>query len=316
MNDSILKRLLKRYSSGSASSVERFLVDSWYSSLTNLGNQTPGLETAELEVETKSRMFSNITAHGHMANKLWYQQPVVRIAASLVLVSVLIWLLYPYQKEVQLSAGIYHTSKGQIKKITLADRTEIWMNGNSTLAVLPNYASKVRKVKLIGEAYFQVTHNLEKPFIIVSDDIETQVLGTSFNVSAYPKLNHIEVAVTTGKVSVSKAGQLLGSLLPGKGIQYNKQSHQVKLLDLDTTTPLNWRNGQVILDDVNFDELAAQFDNMFNLSLYSTDQTVKQLRFRLMLNKKLPMKENLKIITGIHHLKFRETNEHRIEIYK
>lgn len=316
MNNSVLKHLLKKYSSGSANSVERFLINKWYNSFTDLGDQTPGLETIDLELETKTRMFSKIKTHSKISVKLWHQQAAVRIAASLFFLSLLAWWLYPYQHAEKLNATAYHTVKGQIKKITLPDRTQIWMNGNSTLAILPGYAIEFRKVKLIGEAYFQVTHNPEKPFIIVSDKIETQVLGTSFNVSAYPRLNNIEVAVTTGKVSVSKDGQLLGSLTPGKGIAYNKQSQKAKLVDLDINTLLNWRNGQVMLDNVSFEEMAEKFDNMFNIGLYSADRTVKQLRFRLMINKKLPMKENLKIITGIHQLKFRETNEHRIEIYK
>jgi transmembrane sensor len=316
MSGSILKRLLKRYTSGTANSAERFLVDRWYHSFAEQGSTTPGLETEAQELETKNRMFSKIRTHDNITVKLWYKRPFVHIAASLVLVSIFAWLMYPQQQTAELKATIYQTAKAEIKKITLADRTEIWLNGNSQLTVLTGYAGKFRKVKLTGEAYFQVKHNPESPFIIASDGIETQVLGTSFNVSAYPKLKTIEVAVNTGKVSVSKSGLLLGSLTPGQGIQYDKLSQQAKRINVNTNTLLNWRNGQVMLENVSFDELAEKFSNMFNINLYTSGKTVKQLRFRLMINRKLSMKENLKIITGIHHLKYQETNEHEIEIYK
>lgn len=316
MSGSILKRLLKRYSSGTANSAERFLVDCWYNSFADQGPKTPGLETEALELETKNRMFSKIMAHEHITVKLWHQRPFVRIAASLMMVSLFAWLMYPQQQTAELRATVYQTAKAEIKKITLADRTEIWLNGNSQLTVLTGYAGKFRKVKLTGEAYFQVIHNPESPFIIASDGIETQVLGTSFNVSAYPKLKTIEVTVNTGKVSVSKSGLLLGSLTPGQAIRYDKLSQQAQRINVDANSLLNWRNGQVMLENVSFDELAEKFGNLFNVNLYTSDKNIKQLRFRLMIDRKLSMKENLKIITGIHHLKYRETNKHEIEIHK
>lgn len=315
MSGSILKRLLKRYSSGTASEAERFLVEKWYGSFGDLGDQIPGLESFELATETKNRMFNKINSRTQKPLRQWYQQPAIRIAASLVIVTSIILLLIPYKQSEKPDLLIYQTVKGENKKITLPDSTLVWLNANTRLEVLSDYAGDFRKVNLVGEAYFQVRPDPERPFIITSGELQTKVLGTSFNVSAYPVLSDIKVAVNTGKVSVSKGNQSLATLTPGKAIHYNRQTQQVMLIEEGGATQSSWRNGRVMLDDASFDELALRFGNMFNTTLSSRENAVRQLRFRLMIDNTLPMEDNLKIITGIHQLKFRKTNENEIELY-
>jgi transmembrane sensor len=311
----ILKRLLKRYQAGTAGKAERFIVDRWYDSFDSEPPMIPGIADQLTSEETASRIFSKIKTKAPASRN--YFSPVLKIAASLLLVSALVFLFHqPRQPAAHLSTVIFRTEKGQIKKILLADSTRVWLNANSILQVLPGFQGAYRKVKLEGEAYFEVKHDTKRPFIIASSELNTQVLGTSFNISAYHQRDKIKVTVNTGKVSVSRGGNLLGMLNPGRAIQYNKGDRSIMLSDEDPELLTAWRSGRTLLNNASFTELSETFNNTFNVELSSADKNIHQLQFRLTLDRNLSVDENLKLISGIHQLKFRRTKNNGIEIYR
>ena len=96
-----------------------------------------------------------------------------------------------------------NTGTAQRKTIQLPDGTQVWLSP-STLVEYPSvFEGAARKVKLSGEAFFEVAHDASHPFIITSDNIQTKVLGTSFNIQAYHNQKKIAVMVVTGKVKIS-----------------------------------------------------------------------------------------------------------------
>lgn len=313
MSNPILRRLLKRYADGKANKAERFVVDRWYDSFKELGDLTPGIETEEKAASKEEKMYLKIIA-ARRTVKSWYLRPQFSIAASLLIIATLTFIFYPKKQSLQ-DLAFYHTEKGKTQTVMLPDSTIVWMNAGSELRVLAGYGKTLRKVALQGEAYFQVKHNKSVPFVIATDKLNTQVLGTSFNVSAYKNLPGIEVVVRTGKVSVSNGNKLLGMLTPGKAIVYDKQSQLSKLFIQDAEATIAWRSGKIMMDHASFHELTEKFDNTFDVRLVSRDEKVKGLKFRLMLDKSLPLEENLNVITDIHQLKYRRINAHEIELY-
>lgn len=99
-----------------------------------------------------------------------------------------------------LTAG---TSTGQWKNIRLADGTRVWLSPSSTFKYPAVFTGDLREVNLSGEAFFEVAHDAMHPFIIHSGNIETKVLGTSFNIQAYENQDDISITVVTGKVNVT-----------------------------------------------------------------------------------------------------------------
>jgi transmembrane sensor len=93
-------------------------------------------------------------------------------------------------------------ANGQMVNITLADGTKVWLNGGSKLTYPESFRGKKREVMLVGEAFMDVAHDPEKAFIVHTGNVHTQVLGTSFNVKAYPEDSFIKVDVKSGKVAV------------------------------------------------------------------------------------------------------------------
>lgn len=313
MNSTFLRRLLERYNSGKASKAERFIVDRWYDSFEDYGDLTPGIETPEKALYKEEKMFLKITGAGK-AVRLWYMRPGFQIAASLLIIT-MISLFFYVRNRSQEDFLVYRTEKGKTQRLTLPDSTVVWLNSGTELKVMNGYGKAFRKVALKGEAYFEVRHNKSVPFMITTGKLNTQVLGTSFNVSAYNNLPCIEVVVRTGKVSVSKGADLLGTLMPGKAILYNKQSGSSAFSEQDAETRISWRSGRIMLDHASFQELAERFGNTFNVRLVSKDKKIQGLIFRLMLDKTMSLEENINIITDIHQLKYRRINAHEIELY-
>ncbi|RYZ95824.1 MAG: hypothetical protein EOP47_25055 [Sphingobacteriaceae bacterium] len=91
---------------------------------------------------------------------------------------------------------------GNVTHITLGDGTKIWLNGGSKLKYPETFRGKLREITIEGEAFFDVAHDADHPFIVHTGDITTQVLGTSFNIKAYPDEQLLKVDVVSGKVGI------------------------------------------------------------------------------------------------------------------
>jgi len=94
---------------------------------------------------------------------------------------------------------------GRKSTITLSDGSVVWLNSGSYLIYPQEFSRKKREVYLAGEAYFEVTENTDKPFIVTTDDIEIEVLGTTFNVNSYPENKDVETVLVEGSVKVSRS---------------------------------------------------------------------------------------------------------------
>lgn len=313
---------MKRYDEGTAGKAERFVVDRWYDSFADqdqqkadrfVADQTPGIENDQVAEETARRIFGKINLAELF--KPWYRRPGFQVAGSIAVISAVLLVSYIRYGTSQPSV-IYQTAKGQTQKIMLKDSTYVWLNANSTLEVLPGYTKDTRQVKLTGEAYFEVRHDQQHPFIILSHAIRTQVLGTSFNISAYPNLSQIKVTVRTGKVSVSSNRELLSTLIPGKSLHYNKADQKVTVTDENPELSIAWRDGRTLVNDATFNELAEIFSNTLKVKLVTTDRRIMDLQFRLAINQKITVEENLNLIAGIHQLKYRRIKKDVIELYK
>lgn len=139
------------------------------------------------------------------------KRPVMRyLWASMKIAAVVAMLAFIIHKEYQ-DYRLEHSTDvqtvtvpaGQRASLILADGTTVWLNSNSTLKYPANdFHSKNRKVTLEGEGYFEVAHDEKHPFIVETEKYDIRVLGTTFNVSAYPNSDMFETSLIEGKVTV------------------------------------------------------------------------------------------------------------------
>lgn len=129
------------------------------------------------------------------------------LLAAAMLLTGGIWLFSSIKKQTpapsKLDGNEVSTKFGSKTKLILPDSTQVWLNGGSKLTYSNNYGENFREVKLTGEAYFDVVHNAEKPFIIHTDKMDIKVLGTAFNVKCYPGEKSMETSLIRGSIEVT-----------------------------------------------------------------------------------------------------------------
>jgi transmembrane sensor len=181
-------------------------------------------------------------------------------------------LVYTVNNTVQgnLSADVSYntisTPRGGQYQINLPDGTSVWLNSASSLRFPVNFSNlRERKVELIGEAYFEVKSNKSKPFRVASEGQTVEVLGTHFNVMAYPNEKNLETTLLEGKVSV-KTGGTEKSIVPGEQSQLRNGS--IKVLKLaDPESVVAWKNNLFQFDNMDIDKVLRQIERWYDVEV-------------------------------------------------
>jgi transmembrane sensor len=140
------------------------------------------------------------------------------------------------------------TPKGGQYQVRLPDGTKVWLNAASTLKYSSTLKGVNREVVLVGEAYFEVVKNKNKPFIVRTGSQYVEVLGTHFNINAYPDEKTQVTTLLEGLVkSNAKGHELL--LKPGQQSILNLKNETLIMSDADTETVMAWKNGDFIFKD-------------------------------------------------------------------
>lgn len=160
-------------------------------------------------------------------------------------------------------------AKGVKRSITLSDGTFVKLNADSELKFPEKFSGNTREVYLTGEAFFEVQKDPKKPFIIHSANITTKVLGTVFNIRAYPEDQELEVALVEGKVAINRASNSVDStiyLQPRDVMSYNKAQDKItKTSNVDLTKIIAWRSNQLIFEDATFDEIVKKLERWYGV---------------------------------------------------
>jgi ferric-dicitrate binding protein FerR (iron transport regulator) len=154
---------------------------------------------------------------------------------------------------------------GQRINLILADNSNVWLNANTTLRYPTQFSAKNRTVYLDGEAYFDVSANKKKPFIVKTGQGDVRATGTSFNVEAYSKYNSFETSLFTGNVDIYKNEAKLASLTPNeKSTLENNELKVTKITDLDEYL---WRKGLIAFNNKKLDEILLTLEKYFDVDI-------------------------------------------------
>lgn len=174
-------------------------------------------------------------------------------AASFLLIAGLVVYFMFYEKAEKVDSPPYKlveksTEYGTKLTVTLPDGSTVKLNAGSYLSFRTPFRPDAREVTLVGEAYFEVTKDLAKPFIVKTKSVETTVLGTAFNVSAYEDDDLVNVALVTGmvKVNIIHPLQKIEKILnPLEMMIFSKEHEKVTVKNFDVEQVTGWKD-QVI----------------------------------------------------------------------
>jgi ferric-dicitrate binding protein FerR (iron transport regulator) len=252
MDRTAFRELLLRYVNGTATPEEKALVDHWYELLYD--NKLPALKQEELD-NIEQEMWAHIEKEGNIplddhnpssirrnaGGKRLYYLTAAALVAGLIITALVLFYTAPkafsYEQSRQqkkLAESINNTAVPQ--RILLSDGSYVILQPASKIAY-SQFDSVKREVYLEGEAFFQVTKDPARPFYVYTNELVTKVLGTSFDVRAFPNDNTIKVMVHTGKVTVyqrkkNEREQELARtnatiITPNQQVMYNRQQANI-----------------------------------------------------------------------------------------
>jgi len=166
------------------------------------------------------------------------------------------------------------TNKGQRQTVYLPDSSLVILNALSEIKYNSDFKNQ-RSVYVKGEAYFDVTHNENIPFIVHTEDLNITVLGTAFNVSTV--FDNKSVSLERGKVNVLiKASKNSLNLLPKEELIYNTKTSDVTKRNFNITKTLAWKENMLILDNLIFKHALYKINNFYGVSFKITDEKINQ----------------------------------------
>jgi len=158
--------------------------------------------------------------------------------------------------------------KGKKSKVTLPDGSQVNLNYESQLKFPAVFTGEVRRVELVGEAYFDVVHNDSMPFIVTTGQVETEVLGTSFNIRSYAPDENTDISLVTGKVKINLVHEVAGKgtfLSPGEQLRYNESSGQAVKSNFNVEEVTAWKEGIILFKDAGFKEFVDQLERWYGV---------------------------------------------------
>ena len=201
---------------------------------------------------------------------------LLRVAAVLIIALFATWLvLGRSEKEALLTT----TTGAEKKLIVLSDCTRVFLNANSTFIYPEDFTSNERVVSLVGEAFFDVTKNPEKPFVIKNESFNVKVLGTSFNVSAYEKNSDAVVTVVNGKVAFNgKDGSSVILIKDEVGVLKKSNGQVNKMINSDINF-LSWKTKKIEFKNTGFKEVCETINKYFSVEIEIKDENIFKCRF-------------------------------------
>lgn len=259
--------------------------------------------TEEERISEAARLKSEIdavdidTAFFHVKSRLRQnnriivlKNQVIRFAAVLTLPLLIftIWNLYNMQLSSKQTESIItwqeiESPAGMRSFLKLPDGTDMWLNAGSKVKYSIPFTRESRHLELTGEAYLQVAKNPNSPFIVEAQNTMVQVLGTQFNVKAYPDENNVEIALKEGKVefyySKDTGKNLYTKLEVNDLVVLNKKNRTITRENGNIESYIAWHKNLLVFDDTPMIEVASKLEKWYGVRVVIADDEILKYKF-------------------------------------
>lgn len=291
--------LLESFMRGETSSQEEQLLANWLHSpeakeeLLDYYQETWNNSGNDLAAEVQRRMYERIKSQMHTIPQLNQQKtkkrfPLRRVLqyAAVVLLVIMAGVGGHLYTTVQVkdtehnnSKYLVQTDKGQRANITLPDGTVVWLNSYTQLQYNADYGTTKRIVTLTGEAYFEVAKNKDKPFIVKTEGVDVEALGTTFNIKAYQEDPRVVATLFSGAVRIaSNENNVI--LSPDENATYDRNSGRLVINQLENSSYAKmWRDNELVFNGETLDEIAVLLNRMYNVQIIFKSERIKKYCF-------------------------------------
>lgn len=293
----------------------RHLIRKVYSSLENSG----GIPT---HVNEKGRLISFEPEWVAPIKPISRKKNPVRyaVAATIIIAVGILWLgtRSSHEKNLPIAIGTVLTKKGtnrsESKFLLLEDSTQVWLNAASSLEYPDQFDRQKREVYLAGEAFFDVKHAEEIPFIIHTGTVSTTVLGTAFNIKAYPGEKNIIIAVTRGKVRITRKDGWEITLTKGQQLKLNESDASSIEKTVPTETIAGWQQGNIAYDDEALIDIISDMERIYNVNIHLADPVITGMHISTSFKKEIGVEQALQILCKVSDSKLsKDGNDYIIQ---
>ncbi len=313
-------QLLHKYFKTDLTKEEREFLESYYNLFQNEPDILDTLDVHkknEFKNEIKGAVWDTIIhkeSPDH-ALRLIKRRDMWIAAAAVILMILSIGIFFKYDgssvKKTPVSIAVKHQEN---RLIFLADGSKVILNAGSRLSYPSSFdAKETREVYLEGQAFFDIQHNAEKPFIVHTGNLQTIVLGTAFNIKAIPDDKEITVSVVRGKVKVTDhSNKVLGVIIPDQEIKYNKQQDHSEMKAVKDHHYLDWKSEDLLFDNVTVAEAAKVLGEEYKVTITISDPSVSSQRFTATFPKNGSLEQALKSICEFNGLTYQYDKDNAV----
>ena len=267
------KETLYRYFEGMASREEEEAVYRWLDA--SAGNEEDLLKEREffdamiLAGSAEDAKEKKVEVQKHCGIRIHlFVREVLKVAA-VVAITVACGLYFHLadKKELLSAMNTISVPVGQRVNLKLPDGTLVWLNASSEIVYPAVFSGGKREVRLNGEAYFEVTHNIENPFVVRTEKCDIEVLGTKFNVEAYSNSNNFSTALMEGSVKVTGNDSSSRPVLLKPDQEVRLKDGRLMVSSINDYDQFRWREGLVCFKDVAFNELMTRFEKCYGIQI-------------------------------------------------
>ncbi|NQX39533.1 DUF4974 domain-containing protein [Pedobacter steynii] len=202
--------------------------------------------------------------------------------------------------------------EGAQYEIILPDKSHAWVNSGSELTYRVDFNnSPIREVKLVGEAYFKVAKDKKHPFIVKTDHMDVEAVGTAFNVIAYKGSDYTETALVEGIVNVTDKQGNKQRMVAGSKIRIsNKKINLLPALDKERLAyeDYAWKDGIFVFDNMPLEEICQQISRWYRIKIVFTNEAARKLHFTGTIQKNKSLASILKLISTSTPVRFEFKN--------
>ena len=225
-----------------------------------------------------------------------------KIVASLLILCISAFIIFEtrdYWKPINDDKSIAHdviiksNPRGKKSLITLPDGSKVKLNSESHLEYFSDFEHE-RSVKLVGEAFFEIVKDTQRPFYVNTGDLRIRVLGTSFNIEAFPFEKSINVALVTGKILIEKKEGLqmkpMEYLDPDEMLIYDHQTAEYDVRGFEKGSVIGWKDGELHFDETDLDTVMETLERWYGVEIIVSPTADLSGRFtNTYINESLPV---------------------------
>lgn len=285
-----------------------------YQNLYALLNLSPQIENRKIGKQKYDRFVHQ--KQNRNLRKLWLSR-IGYAAAILILVvsSSLLTLWYTQNEEVVFVANemnTLYTPAGQRACLVLQDGTEVWLNAKSKLVYPAQFTGEERRVKVEGEAFFNVAKDSVKPFIVSAMDVDMKVLGTQFNVYCYPDVGYVETSLLEGSVRVFFSGKEKEGILLKPDQQVTAANGKMVVKPIRLNEHFLWRDGVYAFENEPLIDILKKLELYYDVKIVVEDTTMFNETYTGKFRQRDSLDDIFKILQQIRSFKFCKDTENNI----